>query len=51
MEGRNESEKENGNIGHSPSISPSYDSFGLDSSVQDLPPNNLKNTGKDLVQL
>ena len=51
MEGRNQSENENCNIGKSLSVRPNHDASRFNSSVQGFPPNNLKNTGKDLVQL
>lgn len=51
MEGMNQSENENCNIGKSPSVRPSHDASRFNPSFQDLPQNNLKNTGKDLVQL
>ena len=51
MEGMNQSENENCNIVKSPSVRPSHDASRFNPSFQDLPQNNLKNTGKDLVQL
>ena len=51
MEGRNQSENENCNIGKSLSVRTNHDASRFNSSVQGFPPNNLKNTGKDLVQL
>ena len=50
MEGMNQSENENCNFGKSPSVRPNHDASRFNSSVQDLPPNILKNTGKDLVK-
>ena len=41
MEGRNQSVDNNFDIGQFPSLGASHDNFGLDSSAQDLSPNNF----------